>query len=72
VAVAVSGWDYFRVQALEAAIVLTALYCSHVLDLIEDFRRRWKHFAPRRRRFCRTLCAVWRTLVAVCVREDGS
>ncbi|HEX9773485.1 MAG TPA: CHASE2 domain-containing protein [Steroidobacteraceae bacterium] len=66
VAVAIGGWDYFRVfEALEAAIVLTVLYMfvQAVLDLIEDFRRQWKDFAPGKRRF-------WQTLCAVCGRED--
>jgi len=66
VAIAIFGWDYFRVfESLESAIWLTVLYVGlqALLDLIEDFIWRWKSFAPGRYRF-------WRTLRAVCVQED--
>jgi adenylate cyclase len=66
VAIAISGWDYFRVfESLESAIWLTVLYVAvrALLDLKEDFNWRWKSFSPDRSRF-------WRTLRAVCVQDD--
>jgi adenylate cyclase len=72
VAVAIGGWDYFRVfEALESAIVLTVLYTFllALLNLVEDFKWRWQGFAPGKRRFWQP-SRFGRTLRAVCVRED--
>ena len=66
VAVAIGGWDYFRVfESVETAIWLSVLYFGlrASLDLIEDLGAQWKTLAPGRGRF-------WRTLRAVCVQED--
>ena len=62
VAIAIGGWQYFRVfEALESAIWLTVLYFAlqATLDLAEDLKWRWKSFAPGKNRFLRTLRAAF-------------
>ena len=49
VAIAMGGWKFLRVfEALESAILLTMVYfgLKAVLDLIADFKQRWKDFPP--------------------------
>jgi hypothetical protein len=62
VAIAIGGWQYFRVfEALESAIWSTVLYFAlqATLDLAEDLKWRWKSFPPGKNRFLRTLRAAF-------------
>jgi CHASE2 domain-containing sensor protein len=66
VAIAIGGWNYFRVfESLETAIWLSVLCFAlqATLDLVEDLRWRWKTFAPGKHR-------LWRTLRAACVQDE--
>ena len=66
VAIAIRGWDYFRVfESLEMAIVMTVLYVAlrALLDLIEDGLWSWRSFPPGKGR-------LRRTLRAVCVQDE--
>jgi CHASE2 domain-containing sensor protein len=67
VAIAIRGWDYFRVfESLESAIWLSVLYfgVQSLVELIADLARSWRSTAPGEKK------GFWRSMWDACVKEE--